>query len=141
MQARPSFEDAVSDFRSWLRESGWSDELLWLTADRITGYKRTFWIRDVKEMGSDLTTRRFYEDVAQTDASVRIDAFCRVGEKTIAYVENYGGDGRLLNYGIPKGHRTVHQVKSWIVWELIGFLNRFRGESPFVVETDIPKRA
>ena len=60
MDARLPFDDATSKFREWIKREGWSDDILWLTSDRVTGQKNKFWLFRPKEMIDDAATRHFY---------------------------------------------------------------------------------
>ena len=127
------FDEAVAEFRNWLQQEGWSANLLWLTKNRITGIRNEFWLFRPEEMTDDSDSRLFYESARNTTSSIRIDAFCQMPEATIAYVDDYGGDGRHLNFGIPERPlKITHAVDSRIYWNLRRALNRIVGESPFL---------
>lgn len=129
------------DFRKFLRHQGWSDDLLWLTRGRITGHRRKFWVLRPDELDDPQPTKRFYEDTRQTESSIRIDGLCRIGEKTLAYVEDYGGDSRMLNYGIHTGEIEMRPIASGFQLMLLDAMNSVRGLPPFLRHTTItPKR-
>ena len=138
---RVSFEDAVSGFTQWLRQEGQSDSLLWLTADRITGRGREFWLFRPDEMTSPDSSRAFYEAARPTDSSIRIDRFSAWRGQTIAYVENFGGDGRHLSFGIPASKRVVHAIDSKWIWRFRRARCRLFGLSPFLSHASITPRS
>ena len=138
---RVSFDEAVAAFRSLLRQQGWSDTLLWLSSDRITGHRISFWFFRPEELTSDLSSRRFYEHARTSDTSLRIDALCRIGERTLAYVQNHGGHGKMLNLGISLNPWCIHVVSSPFVWFLVRLVNRIRGEAPLLKATKMPSNA
>lgn len=137
---RPSFDDAARDFLQWLRQEGQSDSLLWLTADRVTGHGRDFWVFRPDEMTSPDSSRAFYESARHTNSSIRIDMFCAWRGQTIAYVENFGGDGRHLNFGIPTSNRVVRAIDSTWIWWLRRARCRLSGLSPFLADISITPR-
>jgi hypothetical protein len=132
---RTSFDEAVAGFRTFLRQQGWSDMLLWLSRDRVTRHGSSLWLFRPEELTSDVSSRRFYEHARKANSSVRIDALCPIGAKTLAYVEDFGGASRLLNFGIHRSPRRIRIVSSSFVWFIVIFLCRIRGETPFIRET------
>jgi len=96
---RIGFDEAVTRFREFLCSQDWSDDILWLTRSRISGYRRTYWIFRPEQMTSDDESKRFYDHIRQGPGSIRIDAIGKSGDKTIAYVHDWGGNSCLLNYG------------------------------------------
>src|SRR5215218_691256 len=97
---RVPFDEAVRTFREFLRSQGWPSELLWLTRGRVVGRRRTHWVFRPEALTSDAETRAFYEAVRRTDSSIRLDAVARLGGRSLAYVEDYGGPSRMLNFGL-----------------------------------------
>jgi len=138
---RINFGSALNEFRAFLRSQDWHDDILWLTRERITGHKRTHWIFRPDELVSEDSSRLFYESLKQGNNSIRIDAFCQFGKKTIAYVEDYGGDSKCLNYGIlQQSPALVRIVCSEFTWIAIRLINKIRGESSFLKWTKITKQ-
>ena len=131
---RVPFDEAVSSFVDWLRREGHSDSLLWLTADRVTGFRREFWIYRPDTMTSIEPSRRFYEAARSTASSIRLDMFCAWQEHTVVYVEDWGRDSRFLNFGIPGPGRVVHGVTSPVVWAYYRAYCRIRGRSPLLAD-------
>ena len=113
------------------------DDLLWLSRDRITGHRRRFWILLPDELDDPKTTKQFYEDICQTESSIRIEGLCRIGDKTLAYVEDYGGNSRLLNSGVHTGEIEMRPIASRFHLMLLDVLNLPRGISPFLKHTAI----
>lgn len=139
--ARTDFDGAVTTFRNFLRSQGWSDRLLWLSREHVTGHRCKYWILKPNELDSDVASRRFYESTRRGSGSIRIDALSEIEGKTVCYVENYGGDSRMLNFGIWTGHHEVKVVRSAFRWATIEVLNRLRGESPFLRHVQMTNRA
>lgn len=139
--SRTDFDDAVATFRKFLRSQGWSDRLLWLSRERVTGHRCKYWILNPSELDSDAASRRFYESTRRGAGSIRIDALAEIEGKTLCYVESYGGDSRMLNFGICTGHHEVKVVRSALLWSTFLVFNRLRGESPFLRYVQMPKRA
>jgi hypothetical protein len=129
---RPSFNEATTTFLDFLRSNQWSTSLLWLTRERITGYKQSLWIYRPDELTSPDATRNFYNSIHKTDQNIRMDGLIQFGSRTLAYVENHGGNGKMLNYGFHKSDFDVHIVQSPIYWSIIRLINRTRGISPFL---------
>lgn len=138
---RIQFDKAVIKFREFLRSQEWSDSLLWLTRERIIGRGCRYWVFRPEELTSDKVTRGFYETVRKGSSSIRIDGLAQVDGKALCYVEDYGGEGRLLNYGIRQGKMKVTVVRSRLLWVLRGIINRFRGESAFLTDSRITEFA
>ncbi|MEN6333836.1 MAG: hypothetical protein ABFE01_06205 [Phycisphaerales bacterium] len=135
---RVSFDEAVAAFRSFLRQQEWSDTLLWLSSDRITGHKISFWLFRPEELTSDASSRRFYEHARTSDTSIRIDGLCQVGTRTLAYVQNHGGHGKMLNLGICLSPKHIHVVSSPFAWFLVRLMNQIRGEAPLLKAIRMP---
>jgi len=139
--ARTDFDGAVTTFRNFLRSQGWSDRLLWLSREHVTGHRCKYWILKPDELDSDVASRRFYESTRRGSGSIRIDALSEIEGKTVCYVENYGGDSRMLNFGIWTGHHEVKVVRSAFRWTMLHVLNRLRGENPFLRHVQMTNRA
>lgn len=58
--------------------------------------------------------------------------FCAWRGQTIVYVEDFGGDGRHLNFGMPASGRVVHAVDSAWSWKLRSAGCRLFRLSPFL---------
>jgi hypothetical protein len=129
---RSSFDEAIEIFRDHLVSQGWSPDILWLSRERITGHKRSIWIYRPEELISDKASRDFYNSILKTDGSIRIDGLVQIGSKTLGYVENYGGDSKLLNLGTHQSEFDLHVVASPSYWRIIELINRVRGISPFL---------
>ena len=136
---RIPFDQALEGFRRFLRDQGWSDDLLWLSRDRVTGHRRRFWILRPEELSDPQPSKQFYEETRQTDSSIRIDGLCQIGDKTLAYVQDYGGDSRFLNYGIHTGEIQIRSLTSRFQLVFLRALNILRGLSPFLKHTAITK--
>ena len=134
---RVPFEQALEGFREFLRGQGWSDDLLWLSRDRITGFRRRFWILRPTELVDPDSSRRFYTAACRTDSSIRLDGFCSIDGKTLAYVHDYGGASRFLNFGVLLASVEMTPVPNW--FQLWGFKvwSMIRGGSPFLKHTRI----
>jgi hypothetical protein len=63
---RIPFKDAVVAFRGFLREQGWSDQILWLTRDRMTGHRTRYWLFRPEECNTQLSTLDFYNAILST---------------------------------------------------------------------------
>lgn len=131
---RTSFDEVIATFREFLQSQGWSDDILWLTRERITGHRSTYWVLRPEELAPDTVTRRYYESIRQSPSSIRIDSLAQVKGKSLCYVQNWGGDSRFLNFGTWQGPLKLRVVRSRVLWIMIVVLNRLRGESPFLNE-------
>ncbi len=129
---RTKFDEALDEFRKFLKSQGWSNEILWLSSDRITGHRCTFWVYRPENLTSSAISRRFYEKILKTSSSIRIDALAVLDQKTLAYVEDWGGVGRFLNFGIRESPKQIKVVNSNLYWWLIKTLNYIRGETPLL---------
>ncbi len=137
---RSSFDEEVTFFRDFLYSQQWSPNILWLTRERITGHRRSIWIYRPEELTSDKATRDFYNSILETDGSIRIDGLIQVGSNTLGYVENYGGDSKMMNHGCHTSDFNVHIVQSPIYWRVVQLVNKLRGISPFLRDIKITGR-
>ena len=138
---RTSFDEALSRFREFLRSQDWADSLLWVTRDRITAHRTTYWVYRPDELSSDAASRSFYEVALRTPSSIRLDALGRTRTHSVCYVRDWGGDSRSLNFGIHQPPTTMRVVHNSVAWALLCSLNKLRGEAPFLKDTEIPKNA
>ena len=99
-ESRPPFSDAVAEFRRFLIQNGWSDEIRWLSAEEITGYRRNVWVYRPKDLANEQLSEEFYTTAITTPSSVRIDAFFQYEDFTLAVVQDMGGDSQFLSFGI-----------------------------------------
>jgi hypothetical protein len=137
---RPSFTEAVSGFRRFLSQSGWSDAIRWISASDITGHRNQYWIFRPSQLENEQLSEAFYHAAIATPSSVRLDALFQHEGYTIAWVEDYGGDSRSLNYGISTSSSLLTPVTSRFVWHLRRATNRVRGVSPLLRHCTIPTR-
>jgi hypothetical protein len=138
---RVAFIDVKSEFRKFLQSQDWPTEILWLTRNRIIGYRRTHWIFRPDELATENASREFYDAVAKTESSIRIDAFAKMNRQTLAYVHNWGGNSRMLNLGVPTSEWPIRQVSSRIVWVCLRFGTVLLGSSPFLKSTNMTNTA
>lgn len=138
---RTTFDETVTTFRAFLRSQGWSDRLLWITRDRITGHRCRYYVFRPKDLTSDAPSRRFYDAILQGAGSVRVDGLTQMDGLTLAYVHDWGGEAQQLNFGVRQGPMKVTVVDSKIRWLLVRLINRLMGESPFLRETKMTPSA
>lgn len=125
-EARPEFEDAVSQFLDFLASEGHGKKLRWLSRDRITQHRGILWILRPDELTSDEPSRLFYERLRGTDSSIRIDAYPFDSEITFAWIEDFGGPSGMLNYGILTTRYEIRIIDNRMTWAAIYFLNYIR---------------
>jgi hypothetical protein len=138
---RCTFDEALASFVSVLREQHWPTRLLWITRDRISGHHRSHWVFRPNELVSDASSRAFYERARSTKSSIRLDGLAQHEGRTLAYVQDWGGDSQLLNFGVRREPVPVRIVELPIYWTALCVLNRLRGESPWLRSTRITPRA
>ncbi len=85
--------------------------------------------------------RDFYETLRTKKTSIRIDTFGELPSGMLAYVQDYGGEGGHLNYGIAMNPRQIHVVSSRLHWWIARLFSRLLGESPVLRNIHIPKTA
>ena len=137
MNPRPQFDEAVQTLKGFLRSQGHSDQLLWLSRDRITGFRNHFWIYRPDELHSDQASRDYYETIRPTPTSIRVDVLGEVDSHSLAYVQDWGGDGSHLNFGITTSPWKITPVSNPILWLWLRFYTALRGISPFLKHTQI----
>ncbi|MFK5922630.1 MAG: hypothetical protein QM496_10655 [Verrucomicrobiota bacterium] len=123
---RPAFDKAVEQFRDFLSSQNVSTDLLWMTQDRISQNKRTWWMFRPHDLVRYESSRCFYESLVKTDSSIRIDGYPLDQDKTLAWVENYGGPSGLLNFGVLNGDYEIREVRNWLHWKIIRIANRLK---------------
>ena len=138
---RIAFDIALTDFRAFLLSQGLSDKLLWLTRDRVTAHRTTYWIYRPNDLTSDTISRRFYERTRTTSSSIRLDALGSIGDRTLCYVQDWEKDSRMLNFGTHQFPILLKVVNNPLIWTLLKVLNHIRGEAPFLKTTEIPNNA
>lgn len=138
---RTPFDEAKASFVAFLESQGWPTDLLWLARDRITGWRNRFWVFRPVELTDDASSRMFYESARESPSSIRLDGLGVFQHRTIAYVEEYGRDSRLLNFGVRTGAEHLAFVQSRVRWQSIRYLNAIRGESPTLRSLRIPPTA
>lgn len=136
--SRLDFVNVRTEFQRFLETEGWPTEILWLSRNRIVGYRRNHWVLRPKELSAETASRNFYDTIRRTQGSIRIDAFAKIEGRTLAYVQDWGGNGRMLNYGVPLTEWPVRAVSSRFVWECLRLLTWALGSSAFLNSTSMP---
>jgi hypothetical protein len=139
--ARLPFDEALGLFRRFLASQGWPSDIAWLSEDRVVGHRRTHWVLRPDELTSDAASRAFYEMLRTTGSSIRLDALGTVHGRTIAYVNDYGGDSRMLNCGVNTSGWELRAVTSRVAWLWLVAMTRLRGTSPFLQHTRFTPRS
>ena len=107
----------------------------WVTRNRLAGYRRSHWLYRPDELdapGYERAARQFYEQLRASSASIRVDALGVHDGHTLAYVEDYGGESAMLNFGTPTDGVSLTAVSSRVHWTSIRVLTRLLGGSPFL---------
>lgn len=140
---RAPFDEALVSFRATLRRMDWSDELLWLARDRVRCDRRTLWVLRPAELRSSTASRGFYEAARATDHSLRIDALGALRGATVAVVIDWGGESRMLNFGVPlpDSRYAIRSITRRSTWALLGAYLRARGGAAMLDGMAIPGRA
>jgi hypothetical protein len=138
---RLPFDDAKCEFLRLLQSRGWPTELRWVSRDRLASRRRTIWVFRPEELIADAAARAFYEAARRTPSSLRIDALGVVAGRTLAYIEDYGGEGRHLNFGVRVPPPPLRRVSSRAWWACLRLWTRLLGGSPFLVHTRLTPRA
>lgn len=141
MDARLPFDEAVTSFVAFVGAQGWSRSLLWLSRDRLTGHQCDYWTYRPEELQCSTVARRWYEESRKDDWNFRIYGFAQYDGFTLAIVERGPGKSRMLNFGVVTGEVRLHVVRSVFSWGLRRALCRLRGESPMLLQMEMPRRA
>ena len=139
--SRPPFDDAKREFVGFLRSQAWPSTVLWLSKDRLAGRRRTHWVFRPEELAADRASREYYESLRRTKSSIRIDALAHVADRTLAYVEDYGGEGCALNFGVRTDTLPLRPISSRVCWVFLRFTTGFLGSSPFLNHTRLTPAA
>ncbi len=124
---RPAFEAAVADFKTFLLGQRRSAKLIWITREQIACRNGRFWLFLPSLSNLPQIYERHYNSLRDTSTSIRIDAFATLADISVAYVEDYGGDGGHLNFGCPMEAKNITVVRSEILWWIICILCRLPG--------------
>jgi hypothetical protein len=135
---RIPFAEAKREFVAFLGSQGWPTELLWLSRDRLAGRRRTHWVFRPEELVSDEASRVHYEAARRTASSIRLDAKWRLGGRSLVFVEDYGGDRRMLNFGVATDAWPLRRVSSRARWVYVRAVTGLLGNSPFLSSTRLP---
>ena len=84
------------------------------------------------EMAPDAASRAFDQAVRRTSSSIQLDAVARLGGRSLAYVEDYGGPSRMLNFGVltePCAFGRSRRVWRGRAWRAA---SRLWGDTPFL---------
>jgi hypothetical protein len=73
--SRPAFTDAARQFSDFLMTQNVSSELLWLTRDRISQNRKTWWIFRPHDLSGSDASKLFYEALVESESSIRIDGY------------------------------------------------------------------
>jgi len=135
---RPSFDDVLDDYKAYLLKNSMSTEIVWLRKKWLSGYKAKIWVFSPSNDGRKKTAE-FYEAIRKTSSSIRVDALCRYAGKSLCFVECFGGDRALLNFGIFENKDNVIVVNNRLYWVFIKLWNQIRGGSPLLESLEIPR--
>jgi len=125
---RAPFREVLPQFTAFLKKEGKSTDLLWVTKEQIRAHKSLHWVYKV-EQNKEKESEDYYNSRRESNTSLRLDAVAQAGGKTVCWVEDYGGDSGSLNFGIYKlPHECFIFIKSPILWALLRFINRRRGQ-------------
>ena len=123
---RGPFDASLDLFVDFLSSQEISTELLWLSRDRLSRYRRTWWVYRPYELISSASSREFYESLRETSSSIRIDGYPFTSDVTFAWVEDYGGPSKLLNFGLLTSKYEIRVVKNRYFWLFIRLCNLLR---------------
>ena len=132
MSSRPSFHETVGELGTFLRSQGASDRILWLPRERITGRGVTRWIFRPEELTDSSRTAARYEQLRASSTSIRLDSLAQVDGCSLVYLENYGGTGAHLNFGILTSPLRIRIVRSKLVWAIVTSFHKMVGESAWL---------
>jgi hypothetical protein len=139
---RLPFADAVAQFRAFLATQGWPTELAWVTRSDLAAARHRVWVFRPAILQGEATAAAFYEAARRAGpSSLRLDALGELEGRTIAYVEDYGGDGRHLDFGVRTAPPALEPVRSPGYWVLLRLATRLAGEAPWLRYTRLPTRA
>ena len=138
---RCSFEEAKALFVAGLKSQYWPTQILWLSRDRVLADFHHLWIFRPHELTSDEASRMFYEAARATESSIRLDAIGILKGNTIAYVQDWGGEGKHLNLGVSLDKVSIKSVSSKAYWGLRRWLVALRGENTMMKMTVIPPKS
>lgn len=122
---RMPFDEALVSFKKFLRSQEISTDLIWLSRDRLSRNRKIWWVYRPADLTSADSSREFYESVRLAPSSIRIDGHPFTSDLTFAWVEDYGGPSKLLNFGLltPINNFEIQVVQSRISWHYICLRN------------------
>lgn len=116
---RVPFDKALLSFRSFLKSQDIPTKLLWLSKDRTSQHGRVWWVFRPEELENSDSSRLFYESVRLSSSSIRLDGYRFTPELTLAWVEDYGGPSKLLNFGLLTSSYEIRVVRNRLMWRCI----------------------
>ena len=134
---RVPFDNAKRELVTFLQSQGWPTDLLWVTRDRLIGYRGIHWVFRPAELSSDATSRAFYQATQQTASSIKLAAQWQLGDQALAYVEDVGSPRRKLYFALAADRPPIRPVNSRVAWFCLRVFTRALGESPFLRSTTI----
>ncbi|QDU83513.1 hypothetical protein Pla163_06120 [Planctomycetes bacterium Pla163] len=124
-----SFDDAVREFRAFLRGQGHFGPVVWLFADDVSSRGVSTWVRwPLPATNSDRVATLY--SMAHSGEGVRMEGWCRVGSKVCATVSLPRHDdaatgrlcsGLMLSVGTPL--RLAQPVRSRLRWAWLRWRN------------------
>jgi hypothetical protein len=92
-----------------------------------------------EELVSDEASRELYEAARRTASSIRLDAKWHFQGRSLVYVHDYGGESRMLNFGVATDEWPLRPVSSRPAWVSLRALTGLLGESPFLRSAHLPR--
>jgi hypothetical protein len=117
------------DLLAFLQNQGASQRILWLDRSRLIGRGMRRWVYRPSELTSSEYVGSQYERLRHTSTSIRLDVLCQWDEYSLVYLEDYGGSGGHLNFGVLLSPLRVRAVRSPVFWLILKFYHKCFGES------------
>ncbi len=116
---RPTFEETVHEFKSFLSSQEWSQEIRWINSNEVACYKNKLIILRPENMDGYDLNKNVYDKGISTKKSIRIDGYFQIKNVTYAIVDIWGGEAAFLNYGVLNSKFKIIRIKNKFIFNLL----------------------
>lgn len=100
----PDFDESVVDLRKFLRRTGYSDNVVWITAaDVIFESARVIYVKVPIPAQSEAGTRELYRVALEEKRGILLAALCRLNHGTCCYAWVPKSDSDAVEHLMPPG--------------------------------------
>ena len=124
------FEESLVQFRTFLSDQGYSDNILWVTAeDVLLSRKRLIYFKESVFLTNDTALRRLFDSAISEAKEILLAALCEFDDKTLCYAwvpaDEAEAEYRLMPKGVKMsvpvngGRLKAKLVRSQLKWRYL----------------------